>query len=298
MKSVLKYMKITIFQLILFAGVPGTNVHCLHPESISGCNVISGRCICSTAPVCSGDSSPYTFANFMECEVNLDIMKQHARQRDLQGEVTCFSSMNGNPFLAWTFTGRIWLRSGIVYDFAIANFAIRKELCRFFAKRKTENNFNSIRWKGVKFAFHFLNLLSSWCVLLFSVPPIPSGGWTKREKGGDFWIIHSPSPLTFKVSVNIPCFTNRLTPLSTLLSYAVQRTAVSSVNLNLSGLRIRFPRSNFLRNVPPSRSFSSNTFLCFQLSFFFCLLYRIFFFVEKIKLLSILLLRQALFPTI
>ncbi|XP_014251612.1 insulin-like growth factor-binding protein 7 [Cimex lectularius] len=64
--------------------VPGTDVHCNSPENVSGCNVISGTCRCGSAPVCPGETSPYTFHDHNECSINLDVMKEHARQRDIE----------------------------------------------------------------------------------------------------------------------------------------------------------------------------------------------------------------------
>ncbi|CAH1395345.1 unnamed protein product [Nezara viridula] len=64
---------------------PGSELNCRSPEVVSGCNVISDVCSCSSAPACPGQPSPYSFRDLEECTINLDVMHQHARQRDLEG---------------------------------------------------------------------------------------------------------------------------------------------------------------------------------------------------------------------
>ncbi|XP_073987905.1 crimpy [Rhodnius prolixus] len=65
--------------------LPGQDAICEQPVRVSGCNVVNGICECGTAPHCPPDAPPYTFHDHTECAINLAVMKQHARQRDIEG---------------------------------------------------------------------------------------------------------------------------------------------------------------------------------------------------------------------
>lgn len=63
--------------LTVFAGIPGSEVLCIDPVRVLGCNMVGHHCKCSEVPVCPGEEAPFSFTSREECEMNLAVMLAH-----------------------------------------------------------------------------------------------------------------------------------------------------------------------------------------------------------------------------
>jgi hypothetical protein len=63
--------------MIVFAGIPGSEVRCGDPIWVLGCNMVGHHCKCAEVPVCPGEEAPFSFTSREECEMNLAVMLAH-----------------------------------------------------------------------------------------------------------------------------------------------------------------------------------------------------------------------------